>query len=805
MTKFTSFKYWYSLVLMLVAVSFTACVDDNDDTEAPFLEVTPTTLTFTEAGSPAEGSQSYFEIKTNRSWTANVQGDAEWVTLSKKAGDGASKVEVSVPGGEAAEAHIDIIVANKAGELLKETVKVFRTSSSGPVETRIIFNETFGLSEQKEGTTYWPYINEYSGWVTTGEGAANVTYEGSNVTVRSVGNAQSKDYDGASGEAHLYIKKGATNFVVKDIALATEQTNLKLTFGSSYYLYDKNNPDDTYKPAKLHVSLSADGTKWTEITTDAREVKGWSLITSNFTLKNVSEKLFIKFAVDEEGVFSFDDITLSTGIGGQEVDLNAGSTEPEPQPGEAKEITFQELAEKMSAPGFIDVEFDRTLVAVVQNNMTTGTRSYNNLQLAAVNANAAGQGITLYGNIIETAITDLSLEQGDKVKVTFIKNMAKANVHNGLNQVTGGKDEVWAKIEKLNEKVAVTPVEITVDQLKDYQSMTVLIKNATTQEAGVWCSADAMKSTVLSVNGQNLTVFCAKGSAFAGVPYVATTGDIVGIASVHSNNVQLVPRSLEDVQAFNSTSATVTITGVNPAKLSFPAEGGEQKIAVTLANYNNEAITATGLSEGKFTVSVSGKEVTVKANPNEGSAINETLTIAVAGGNSVTVPVIVAAAGGQGGDDQSVITVDFTKDASYPADFPLKANAGKEVKEYIFSDNSFKFYGTESGGYYKGQGYLMIGKKGAYIELPIIAGKKLVKVIATTRKGASANVAVAIVDTDSKETAGGELVQWNKEGNYDYTYELTETVKDKAYRLEISSKNGKEYNAQINKLELYYE
>lgn len=656
MTKFTSFKYWYSLMLMLVAVSFTACVDDNDDTEAPFLEVSPTTLTFTEAGTPAEGSQSYFEIKTNRSWTATVQGDAEWVTLSKKAGEGVSKVEVSVPGGAAAETHIDIIVANKAGELLKETVKVFRTSSSGPVQTKVIYNETFGES-QKDGN-YWPFINQYSGWVTTGEGAANVTYEGSNVTVRSEVKAASKDYEGASGMAHLYIKKGATNFIVKDIALNSEQANLKLTFGSSYYLFDKTSPDETYKPAKLHVSLSADGVKWTEITTDAREVKGWSLITSNFTLKNASEKIFIKFAVDEEGVFSFDDITLSTGIGGQEVDLNAGSTEPEPQPGEAKEITFQELAEKMSAPGIIDAEFDRTLVAVVQNNMTTGTRSKNNLQLAAVDANAAGQGVTLYGNIIETAITELSLEQGDKVKVTFIKNMAETKVYNGLNQVTGGKDEVWAKIEKLNEKVAVTPVEITVDQLKDYQSMTVLIKNAATQEAGVWCTAENMKSTVLSVNGQNLTVFCAKGSAFAGVPYVATTGDIVGIASVHSNNVQLVPRSLEDVQAFNSTSATVTITGVNPAKLSFPAEGGEQKIAVTLANYNNEAISATGLSADKFTVSVSATEVTVKANPNEGAAINETLTIAVAGGNSVTVPVAVAAAGGQGGDEATYTLIE---------------------------------------------------------------------------------------------------------------------------------------------------
>lgn len=33
MAKFKSLSFWYGLLLMVLTVSFTACVDDNDDTK----------------------------------------------------------------------------------------------------------------------------------------------------------------------------------------------------------------------------------------------------------------------------------------------------------------------------------------------------------------------------------------------------------------------------------------------------------------------------------------------------------------------------------------------------------------------------------------------------------------------------------------------------------------------------------------------------------------------------------------------------------------------------------------------------
>lgn len=92
--KLNAIKYWYGFILMLGVMSFVACTDDNEDTEAPVLEVSPTTLNFTAEGTVEEGSQSYFEIIANRKWTITVQDEKDWVTLSKTEGEGNAKLRL---------------------------------------------------------------------------------------------------------------------------------------------------------------------------------------------------------------------------------------------------------------------------------------------------------------------------------------------------------------------------------------------------------------------------------------------------------------------------------------------------------------------------------------------------------------------------------------------------------------------------------------------------------------------------------------------------------------------------------------
>lgn len=94
----------------------------------------------------------------------------------------------------------------------------------------------------------------------------------------------------------------------------------------------------------------------------------------------------------------------------------------------------------------VDATTDRTFEAVVQSNTEGGNYTNNNLVLATEGATAAGNGITLFGSQVDPAT--LQLTQGDKVKVTLYKGLAKTVNYNGMYEVTGSQTDNWAKVEK---------------------------------------------------------------------------------------------------------------------------------------------------------------------------------------------------------------------------------------------------------------------------------------------------------------------------------------------------------------------
>ena len=166
-------KLFYGLMLVMVSTAFVSCVDDNDDTEAPYLEVSPTTLIFGLDGQPASGSQASFDISTNRSWKATVKDDKSWVTLSKYEGEGSATIQVSIPENINGNASIVIEVSNKVGVLMSETVTIQSGETIAPTE---IYKETVG-SGSADGN---PAISAYTGWDNK-----EVTYSGTNATVRA--------------------------------------------------------------------------------------------------------------------------------------------------------------------------------------------------------------------------------------------------------------------------------------------------------------------------------------------------------------------------------------------------------------------------------------------------------------------------------------------------------------------------------------------------------------------------------------------------------------------------------------------
>lgn len=637
MNKINSLKSWHGLLLMLMMLlSFTSCTDDEQDSEAPYLEVNPSSLTF------ENGGIQELEISTNRDWVAEVE-DAEWLSLSKTSGTGSEKIQVSVPEGTNGNTKINITISNQSGVLKSATVKV---TAGAVVESEVLYNETVG--NETLNIEDWPYVDEYTGWNKTGSSSANVVYGSNYTSVRSSGLANTEAYDGASGPNVVFFSTAPATFEIQKISLTEGQKNLQLTFGASRSSRNEDNSyDNSFNTDNFKVSVSADGTKWSDITYEKNngdaDYPYWIFATANFTLKNSVSELYIKFTANESSVYRLDDITLSTGNGGQEIDLEEGSETPDPEPSDAEAITIAELIELMPEPmttgQVIDDNANRYFEAVVQADIENGNYVTNQLQVAVENATAEKNGVTLFGSQVDPKT--LGVKMGDKIKVTLLKGAAKVQNYKGMYEVTGAKDSEWCKVEKIGT-ANINPIEITVDKLADYQAMTVKIKNVSSNSTGTWCTTDKFGTHKFSVLGTNLTVYCQANSVFANKTFNNAAGDITGVATIYNSNPQIAPRNLSDVSAFSSSTDEPQIVSVNPTSIEFTAEGGTQTITVTVANGEGETLNCTGLSNIlSATVNETSIEVTASAN-NTDQDIKQTLTITLDGtSSSINVPITV--------------------------------------------------------------------------------------------------------------------------------------------------------------------
>ena len=883
MKNLTFLKLFVTTMFVMATALFAGCVDDNDDTEAPRLEVSPKTLVFDTDGTPVEGSQSYFEISANRHWTATVLDDKTWVTLSKMEGDGSDKVQVSIPEGITDEAKVLIQISNKVGVLMKEEVTI---RSGNIVPAVVIYNETFGTTAPSKSP--YPFVDEFTDWVKSGEGSTTVEYAGSGASIRQSGKL-SAGYEGASGGDKLFFGNNA-NFIIQKITLKSDQTNLKLGFGGSYSQQITGGYDNEFKPESFHFYLSKDGTTWSNaIQYDYKQAdEYWVYVTSNFTLKYPVNTLYIKFAADIASVFAIDDPTLSTGNGGQEIDL--GNTDPAVSTAEATQvngtsatlggsvvnmdvasatevgvqyteytgdvtnidwanvaktkaqekvspwtvavtgltsgsqyavrayattstgdiygsvetftasapeaISIADLVTKIKATTEVTpIDNDYIIQGIICGDPEAQNCSYGTLYVMTKGVTTAGNALTLYNTTIKPETYSL----GDEIKVTLRKESAKMQVYNSAPQISGFDA---AEVEKISSGNNVQPVTITVDKLLDFACMPVKIENVTIETAGIWkTEVDKASTHTFKANGSDLTVYINKGaSSFNNVAYIAKeNGSLTGIAAAYKTSAQLLPRNLEDVKEFEATGPT--ITSVTPTSLSFPAEGGTKEIDVTVANSESPTFKLSGLTGDIVSATVEGTKITVKANPNPNATTNsQTLTISLVGGNEVEVPITVA---GKPSGNETIISLDLTKAENYPADFPTSKLV--DTKTYTFGSYEYTFAGSSGNGYYRAKSgsdyYTIIGQKGAYIELPAITDKKLVKVTATTRSNASKAVTVGIADESNVDVVGGAAVLWNQESGMDYTYNLSETAVNTKYRIYV----GNAKNAQFVKLVLIYE
>ena len=687
MKKSSIWKLLFSALTVFAVAVFAGCTDDNDDMGAPYLNVTPENLTFDAEGQPADEYNGTFIVETNRPWRAIVEDEQTWVRLSATEGEGDAAVTVTVPASNIGQsAKVTFEVYNSYGALIQKDVNVLQ----GEVKpATVIYGNNFDKTlAAKDANNRWPFLDQSDAWQNaTGTGIESVTYAYKNMSVRS-SQKNSGGYDGASGQNKIFFGTAPANFDIDNITLPSGETNYRITFGANYSKNNDGTYDNTFKPEYFHVWVG-NGTTWKELKYE--KIGGsdetdpyWILFKSDFTLKTALKELSIRFTTTTGGeaansAFSIDDLSFTNGNGGQEVDLEGGVVPPDP--GEATAITIPELIAQMTtteAP--VDATADRFLDAVVMNDVAGANYTFNNLILATENATEAGNGITLYGSQVEPST--LGLNKGDKVRVTLYKGLAKVVNYSGMYEVTGAKEATWCKVEKTGTVTSIPTATIVAADLAKYQGMAVTIANASVAQAGVWASASALSSHTFTADGANFTVFCKQSdeknpSVFLDVPYKAATGNISGLAAVYKNNSQLVPRNLDDVAAF-SDSSTPMITGVTPASVSIPAIGGNETIIVSVANKGENVLSVSGLSGLlEATVDNANNMVTVTAQPNTGAVQNQTLTIAIAGGNSVTVPVTLLGVGGGGTGE--VVAFSITDIKADNADLPTNGYGSQVV------------------------------------------------------------------------------------------------------------------------------
>lgn len=547
-----------------------------------------------------------------------------------------------------------------------------------------IYENNFDKTPAEKVDNKWPFLDQTDAWQNaSGTGNSTVTYTSANVSVRTSGKL-SGGYDGASGSNKIFFGSAPATFDINNITMPAGKTNYRIIFGGAYSQKNGDTYDNIFKPESFHVAVG-NGTDWSGNLT-YEKIGGsdttdpyWVQFAVDFTLKEAVSQLSIRFTADLASGFAIDDVQLVEGNGGQEVDLEGGVVPPDP--GEATAITIPELIAQMTdteAP--VDANADRYLDAVVMNDVAGANYTFNNLILATENATEAGNGITLYGSQVEPST--LGLNKGDKVRVTLYKGLAKVENYNGMYEVTGAKEATWCKVEKTGTVTSIPTATIAAADLAKYQGMAVTIANASVAQAGVWASASALSSHTFTADGANFTVFCKQSdeknpSVFLDVPFKAGSGNISGLAAVYKNNSQLVPRNLDDVAAF-SDSSTPMITGVTPASVSIPAIGGNETIIVSVANKGENVLSVSGLSGLlEATVDNANNMVTVTAQPNTGAVQNQTLTIAIAGGNSVTVPVTLLGVGGGGTGE--VVAFSITDIKADNADLPTNGYVSQVV------------------------------------------------------------------------------------------------------------------------------
>ncbi len=461
----------------------------------------------------------------------------------------------------------------------------------------------------------------------------------------------------------------------------------------------------------------------------------------------------------------------------------------------------EELA---SASGTVDLNYSEpTVEGVILANNQYGN-NFGKLYVGD-NVTAPNSAIVLYDTGEFTKDKSANYPVGKKV--TLGLSNAKYSPFHNLREL---KDVVVTVSDE--DAVEVVVPTLTAAQLNtgNYQGQYVKVTGVTPQAEFVgqaWVTTD--KHTVkLDAAGVEIQTYMSTASDapdFASLLIAAQTGAIWGTAEQNNSDVQIIPTKPDDVME-------LTAGGDQPAVTTGSATA-VTATSVTLAGSSRNLDNATEVG------------IAYKVNDATEVAPTEVPAAAVAAEWSVEVTGLTEGttymyyAYAKVGDDvitgtpktfttktvsDADISVDFSDTSVYPSGFPT-GKGTTALETYLFDGRyNIALYAPDAyyrlSSTYESQEYvcLFMGKKGAYLVLPALEGKSLVKVVAKSSPNVAAGVEIGISDMNDVVVDGGAVQAWQK--NDTYTYELNGTAVNTSYKLYVNN----DKNVQISTLDLYY-
>lgn len=306
-------------LFVLLLTFFTACGGDDGAEDGTYAVVEAASFTFNEN----DPTKNVIQVLANTEWTVYWTPETSGVSVSPATGSGNGSFYVAdMPAGQT----LKFGVKTASGKAVSQFATVTRTSGSGGDDGddggdtpagETVFNLDFGAAPASAD-----FADSFTSWQTqTGSGAGSVGYASYGVKIRS-------GYDGASagasgkGYATMTATKATNYFTVKNISLPAGVQNFTLSFYAAFATGD------------VVLSVS-DGSSTRALTYQASSSYNvWSEVTVGFTLANPVSNLTITLAPsqafnynDRQYGLNFDDIVLTTGGGGQQIDFGTAGKE----------------------------------------------------------------------------------------------------------------------------------------------------------------------------------------------------------------------------------------------------------------------------------------------------------------------------------------------------------------------------------------------------------------------------------------------------------------------------------------------